>query len=488
MVTLRDIALKNNTNIGYDAGTKNVTVGQRVYTPDQLKQQGLTLTDGRWSGEESSIRSIIEGNQNQTPTPTVVPAPTTATSSTPAQAPPQTPVNDLASMITNQLSQLTTAQVNALKNRIAQSTMAQKQIISNAPKESAPLIAQSELRKAEELRSTLERNANLGDRGGVGRQAALETQLAGDARLNDIKLREQSVIDNANMEIARLEAEGLYEEASIMAQNKAEELRLLRDEALRLQGIEREDAIRAEDIAREDAQIAKQDTEAANLRERTDFQTTISANFSNIQGLIDQLISQNAPQWKIDMAKAAREQKKAEFGLDDQGRPIVDTAAQNEAIRAFALKKWDSGIPLSPQEQQALGVSVAVKPKTSTGSGGGTTVTQDRNFQKDRWEILGVADDAISKAWGVPVGTKYNPNTPTEPVDIKPYRDYVESYFTTEDDTGRKSVNRGQLIPYLIQLDRGGASDAAIALSNFYGVTEQEIENIERVMGGSTKR
>ena len=42
MATLRDIALKNSVNIGYDPASKNVTVGQKVYTPNELKQQVLS--------------------------------------------------------------------------------------------------------------------------------------------------------------------------------------------------------------------------------------------------------------------------------------------------------------------------------------------------------------------------------------------------------------------------------------------------------------
>ena len=94
----------------------------------------------------------------------------------------------------------------------------------------------------------------------------------------------------------------------------------------------------------------------------------------------------------------------------------------------------------------------------------------------------------MARVWGVPIGTPFNPNTTPKPVDTSRYRDYVETYFTVEDDLGRKSINKGQLIPYLIRLDQAGEEDAAIDLANFYGVSEQEIENIERIMGGSTKR
>ena len=262
-----------------------------------------------------SIKKIIEANQ----TPTVVPAPEKVTSATTPQAPPATSqTGDIARMITDQLASLTESQLANLRNKIAQGVSTQQQIIKNAPLESAPLIAESELRKGEELRSVLERNANLGDRGGIGRQAALETQLSGDERLNAIKLREQSVIDNANQEIARLQSEGAFAEADIIAQNKAQELQLLREEAIRLEGIAREDKLASERLL-----------EKQSAQEREDFQNTIASRYNDLQAFANELREQGAEQWKIDQVLAARQQKIAEQGLDQQGRPLPVDNTQN---------------------------------------------------------------------------------------------------------------------------------------------------------------
>ena len=130
MATLRDITLKNSVNIGYDPTTKNVTVGQKVYTPNELKQQGLSLTGGSWTGDDMAIKKIIEANQ----TPTVVPAPEKVTSATTPQAPPATTqTGDIARMITDQLASLTESQLANLRNKIAQGVSTQQQIIKNAP-------------------------------------------------------------------------------------------------------------------------------------------------------------------------------------------------------------------------------------------------------------------------------------------------------------------------------------------------------------------
>ena len=99
----------------------------------------------------------------------VVPTNSTATSSTTSTPNYNNQINELYQNQTDAL-------VNQLRQKIAQSKQEQQNIIANAPKQFDPMRAQSELTKSQQLRQVLERNANLGDRGGVGRSQALQTQ------------------------------------------------------------------------------------------------------------------------------------------------------------------------------------------------------------------------------------------------------------------------------------------------------------------------
>ena len=96
-------------------------------------------------------------------------------------------------MISQKYSANTNSIVSALKQRIAESRASQEALKQQAPQQYDPLRAQSEVAKNQSLRSVLERNANLGDRGGIGRSEALATQTAGENRLGAINLQQQNL-------------------------------------------------------------------------------------------------------------------------------------------------------------------------------------------------------------------------------------------------------------------------------------------------------
>jgi hypothetical protein len=165
----------------------------------------------------------------------------------------------------------TEALTAALKQRIAESVQSQTGLISTAGQRYDPLKAQSELGKEQQLRSAMERASLSGDRGGVGRMEALGVQTAGEQRLSDINLQQQNFVNQANMEIERLNNEGRYQEAQIMAEQKSKELQdimadrarrdeITRSEALRADTLAREDARYRESLAREDEAIARGET------------------------------------------------------------------------------------------------------------------------------------------------------------------------------------------------------------------------------------
>lgn len=274
------------------------------------------------------------------------------------------------------------ALIAALKQRISESVAGQEQIKAQAPQQFDPLRASSEVAKSSDLRSALERSANLGDRGGVGRSEALATQLAGESRLNQINLAQQNVIDQADAEIARLNNEGRFQEAQIIAGNRAQMIQSLLGEDIRQQGIDREDAIRQENIAREDEAIALRAEEAATTQEKADFLATINQFASQeggFQAEINRIANNNdaTDDWKLPFLRDARQGKIESQNLDPATGQPLDTGIQysipqaNETFRALGYATEDIA--------RALGVPVGTRYmdyQTGGSSGGSTAPTK----------------------------------------------------------------------------------------------------------------
>lgn len=301
------------------------------------------------------------------------------------QLQPQQPQN---AQINNQFKSQTDSMVAELKNRIAQSVQKQKGLISSAPQNYDPMRSQSELTKGQELRSVLERNANLGDRGDIGRSAALQTQTEGENRLNSINMQQQNFIDTANQEIASLETQGLFEEASIVSSQRAKELQALLEQ-------QRYDQERSDNQQRLSLEQSRYDQERTTEQSRYDYgvsQDTAQTETKNQDKVVQDFIStigrfakdyssevnrnksdgNTSNDWQIPYLEQAKQDKVTSQGLDPRtGKPLpVDNTQQ---VWDAAYKKWNAGIPLTSQEMQAIGATSAVKPKpTSGGSSGGS--------------------------------------------------------------------------------------------------------------------
>jgi len=59
---LRDVANQYGVNVGYDANSGNITVGNKTYTPTTLASMGGFLKDGRWQLPASSINGMLGGH------------------------------------------------------------------------------------------------------------------------------------------------------------------------------------------------------------------------------------------------------------------------------------------------------------------------------------------------------------------------------------------------------------------------------------------
>ena len=235
---------------------------ENAYKPEEFKASQKVLAE-KWANRKETEKRLMAEQEQPIETPVV-------------KQPTQQNVADL---LRQQSQSATDSLVAQLKQRISESVANQQQLISQAPSIYDPMRATSEVAKSKQLRSALERSSVLGDRGGIGRSEALLTQTEGDKRLSNINLDQQRYINDANQEIARLENEGKFEEARIVAEQKNKLVQNLIGETVRQEGIQREDellardeAIRQEDIQREEEQSQLDyERERAELEESREY-------------------------------------------------------------------------------------------------------------------------------------------------------------------------------------------------------------------------
>ena len=463
MAILSEEAKKLGITVGWDPTTKNVTVGDKTYTPDQLKGAGLTMANGRWQGDVGSILN----QPTQVPTPATMVSPQPAAVVQPTQSLEDQILATKKAQTIKDLENVYGKNVSTLNTELStiQPTYAQKK---------SDVRVQNTLSAADFEKFLMQKG--LGDSGSLAQnEIASRVTLQGNlGRLDTAEANALSDIEKRRSELAtdleygKQSAEGAYNLSSLEAQRQAN--------------------ILAEERAREDAAIAKSDTAAAETKKVNDFLATIGRFYQDYSAQINAVKNDNDPSndWQIPYLEQAKQEKIISNNLDPRtGKPIqVDNT---QAIWDQALTKWNAGIPLTQQEMQIIGATTATKPvKMSTGgSGSSTTVTQDRNYQMDRWEILGVADEAIANAWGVPVGTPVSQKPQEQPeADINQFINYVDNYLVNKDEiTGKKTVNRQGVAKYIYDLLASNDVVNADALAKYYGITDGEIEAIERSIG-----
>jgi len=124
---------------------------------------------------------------------------------------------DSGSLINSQYDSIAAA----LKAAIAQQKNNKQLEINGLGAKYQPQKNTSEVTKNNDLRTALEISTNNGDRGGIGRQQALDTQTAGANRLNQIGLQQTSDETSLKNDIANLVLEGDVQQA----QNQAARLK-----------------------------------------------------------------------------------------------------------------------------------------------------------------------------------------------------------------------------------------------------------------------
>lgn len=131
-----------------------------------------------------------------------------------AISPNYTKAQDNSSMISSSYTNL----VSALKAQIQQAQNNKQMQINGLGEKYQPERNNSEVMRNTDLRSVLEQSANAGDRGGVGRQNALETQTSADNRMNTIDLQQKGEETSLKNDIANLLLEGNIQEAQYKSQ------------------------------------------------------------------------------------------------------------------------------------------------------------------------------------------------------------------------------------------------------------------------------
>lgn len=107
---------------------------------------------------------------------------------------------------------------DALNSRIQQQQNEKQAQFNKLGEIYQPQRNNSEVMRNNDLRSVLEQSANAGDRGGVGRQNALETQTSADNRMNAIDLQQKSDETSLKDSIANIRLEGDIQQSQYSSQ------------------------------------------------------------------------------------------------------------------------------------------------------------------------------------------------------------------------------------------------------------------------------
>jgi hypothetical protein len=256
----------------------------------------------------------------------------------------------------------------ALKAKIQQQIAQRKQ-------QTQPLRNQSEVTKAQDLRAILERNANRGDRGGMGRQDLLQSQVAGENRLNAIDLQEQNDISN-------IETEGIVQEGQIEAnalrqaiedqrynddiayrnsRDSVADNRYNTDLALKLSDIDYNRNLTEDNTDYNRLQDTKAEVENTNASKIRDLLATIGQYDNNIQARINEIKNDgdSSNDWELPYYATRRQEKITSQGLDQQGNKLPTAPKQMSSTEA--LNTWKAYGTATPEIAKILNVPVGAK-------------------------------------------------------------------------------------------------------------------------------
>lgn len=396
MAILSEEAKKLGITVGWDPTTKNVTVGDKTYTPDQLKGAGLTMANGRWQGDVGSIL-------NQ---PTQVPAPATMVSPQPATTVQPTQSLDDQILATKKAQTIKDLE-NVYGKNVSTLNTELSTIAPTYAQKKSDVRVQNTLSAADFEKFLMQKG--LGQSGSAA-QGEIASNVALQGSLGQLNTAEANALADiekrrsqlaTDLEYGKQSATGAYDLASLEAQRQAN--------------------ILAEERAREDAAIAKSDTAAAETKKVNDFLATIGRFYQDYSAQINAVKNDNDPSndWQIPYLEQAKQEKIINNNLDPKtGKPIQQIQVA-ELTPSVAMELWQTLGTSTPAIAKALGVNegqqfpVQYAQYTGGSSGSsGSTLSQAQAIA--RWKATGFADDVVSQYFGVPVGSKFGEVTPQQ--------------------------------------------------------------------------
>jgi hypothetical protein len=347
--TLADYAKEKNINIGYDANTKNVTLGNQQYTPDQLKSMGGQLVSNRWTFNDTSAFD-----------PKVtVPVPQQTVQAQPMYQQPQI---DYSAQLAEAQKQKAIADLKrAYDASTGKLNQTQAQIAPMYEGQRSGFREQSTMR-GQSFENFLAQKG-LGQSGSSAQGQLAENVLLG-GQLSSSQMQQQSEMDNIARQRAQLEADLQYGTASAQSASDIQALQY-----------KMEQQQFAEQRAYQEAQQAKvlqanQADEAFNRQLQT-----LGAYSNDYAAEINRRMAENPNDPLIPYLQAARQEKIQSQGLDSSGRPLpVNNIPQ--LTSSSALQLWEQLGVANEAVANALGIKVgdqyrnAVQSGYSGGSGG----------------------------------------------------------------------------------------------------------------------
>ena len=547
MASLRSEAEKLGLTVGYDDKTRNVTVGDKTYTPQQLQSSGLSLVNGSWQGNVASLLPTVQK------TPTV--AQNTATSSkvysdTKLSAAPKvdamqaitTPsyqdlMNQIQSQSQNQTQALIQAQAQARADAqtqanaqaetqrieaqryaeqlaeakksqtIASLQNAYQQSVGGIAKEQAAIEpmydqARSQARttatmKAKEFENFLAQrgltSSGSAAQGDIAQNVALQGSLTGinqgqNQAMSDIEARKQQLA--STLEFNKAQA-GTDYDINMLQSMDAERIR-----QAQLAEQQRKENLSA--LEREQQQLLDL-SNSTKKEEMAAFLDTIGRFSNDYQAQINKVQNDGdtTNDWQIPYLQSARqdkittqetaaqkdEEKKVQDFLSTITRYYGDYQAQANKVRNDGDATNDWQIPYLEAARQE---KIANEGLTQSGQRVQSAPELTSSSALSLWEQLGTANQAVAAALGVPVGTRYQKQSSgggSSSGSGSGGEAKISDYVAVIKQQG---MDTNQIQAYLENLSLAGVPDeTVIYLGKLYGLVPMSTQDIVENAGSS---
>lgn len=295
---------------------------------------------------------------------------------------------DMSSMITDHYT-------NSLKASLGAAQYATDQGVSDlnyAKDQALPGFQESREQSAittgNNLDNSATRAALQGDRGGIGNRQYGVLQSAGDNRLLEINIAQKSLESNTSREVAKLKAEGKFQEASIIAQNAESQMNALMQEATRIQA-----------LAQESYQFGKNyELGSANLTGTFNGKDTLAKTNADRDTALQEAdlmgSYKGAPTMAAQQVTIEAATRRLEMGIftdaDAIALGIPASEAKTYAARIRTLA--DINLSMAKKELALAGSGRGGGSGGSSGSGGSGSIGEKYNYGRAESYILNSSD------------------------------------------------------------------------------------------------